>query len=594
MDSEQHEPVTPTPLSEVVLLATLIVVVGLIYGARLGAQPVRGEETRWATGAREMLATGDWVVPRQQGQVFPERPPMTMWMMAMVGYMRGDVDVIAVRLPSVVAIVLTALTIYVYMRHSVSQSAALIGALVFATMGQVLQIGRLGESEALFTLLLSGSLLWWHLGYLRRWPLLVTWTLGFSLAGLAALVKGLQAPVYFVAITVVYLAVRRDWRTLLCWQYVAGAATFFAIVGAWLVPFYLATDWAAVVAIWSGLATDRLYLDGLAQHMVMYPLETFACLLPWSPLLFALTKSETRRVLDDARPVISFVLTALLVTYPTVWLATGARGRYFMPLYPLVAVLNGLLVERCALAPRGSYPRRAWGQFLFLWTTLIAAGGLIVAGQSLLPSDWAAALHQPRWFSIAFALLAAGAVWALWRANKDAGRLTALSAVVTIATIVAIGYVGIIININVARWWDPTETVAQLRRFVPAEETLVSFTPIDHRFAYFYQAPIEQLDWPTRLSDLPPDVDYFCFMRHPGDTAQHRKAGRGRSWTTTPGTLPFAWEEVTTICVERRLRDADQPMVVLGRVVRPLRPVVTDATQPQRKTAQKPAAPPHS
>src|SRR5262249_52462826 len=89
---------------------TLIVVsVSAIYGSRLTTQSLVREETRWASGAREMLATGDWVVPRQQGRVFPERPPMTMWTMAAVGWFRGDVDAIAIRLPSVIAVVLTSL-----------------------------------------------------------------------------------------------------------------------------------------------------------------------------------------------------------------------------------------------------------------------------------------------------------------------------------------------------------------------------------------------------------------------------------------------------------------------------------------------------
>jgi 4-amino-4-deoxy-L-arabinose transferase-like glycosyltransferase len=225
----------------------LIVVVSALYGARLGRQPIVGEESRWATGAREMLATGDWIVPRQQGRVFPERPPMTMWAMAFAGWLRGDVDSIAVRLPSAVAVVLTSLLIYGYARIALSQFAAFAAALVYATMGQVMQIGRLGESEALFALLVSASLLVWHLGYLRGWSPLITWSCGFGTAALAALVKGPQAPVYFVAITAVYLAVRRDWRYLFRWQYAAGAAVFVAIISAWQIPFYLASSYGHVV-----------------------------------------------------------------------------------------------------------------------------------------------------------------------------------------------------------------------------------------------------------------------------------------------------------------------------------------------------------
>src|SRR4051812_32421489 len=57
---------------DLVALTLLAVFVSLVYGARLTVQPLVGEETRWATGAREMLATGDWIVPRQQGHVFAE------------------------------------------------------------------------------------------------------------------------------------------------------------------------------------------------------------------------------------------------------------------------------------------------------------------------------------------------------------------------------------------------------------------------------------------------------------------------------------------------------------------------------------------
>src|SRR3954471_17864735 len=100
-------------LFALVLLAGFV---ALVYGSRLGVQPLFGEETRWATGAREMLATGDWIVPRQQGRVFAERPPMTMWAMAAAGWLRGDVDPIAIRLPSAIAVMLTTSLIFGYTR----------------------------------------------------------------------------------------------------------------------------------------------------------------------------------------------------------------------------------------------------------------------------------------------------------------------------------------------------------------------------------------------------------------------------------------------------------------------------------------------
>ena len=568
-----------------IVLVTLIV--STIYGVRLTRQSLFGEETRWGTGAREMLATGDWIVPRQQGRVFPERPPMTMWMMAIAGWLRGGVDPMAIRLPSAIAVVLTSLLIFGYTRAFGSTVAATVAAIAYATMGQVLQIGRQGESEALFALLVGASLLLWHIGYTRGWRPIAVWSVGFAFAALAALVKGPQAPVYFVAITGVYLAVRRDWRYLFSWQFAAGVAVFALILSAWQIPFYLATDWATVVATWSGLAGDRIRLSGMVEHAITYPIETFACLLPWSPILFALVKRETRALLFDQQPVITFLITALVVAYPTVWLAAGARGRYFMPLYPLVAVLVGLVVERCSSAAIGSYPRRAWHQFLTLWATLIATSGLTIAGASLLMHDPPVRFYQPRLFGAMFAILAAGAVILLWESYRSTSRLRPIIAAFAIAIIAGAGVSGVLVNVNVARWIDPTDEIAELKDRLPPGTNLASFSPVEHRFAYYFGDPIAELDWPRSDADISPSLTYFCFMRQPGDTAESRAAGRGRTWYKTPGTLPVEWEEIASVCVERQVYIGEPPRtVVLGRIVRPLKAAVSDVTVQPKSTAQ--------
>src|SRR5262245_41319559 len=92
----------------------LTALVLVCYFARLETVPVCGEESRWANAAREMIATGDWIVPRQQGDVFPERPPLGSWAMAAVGLARGHVGLVAVRLPSACATLLLCWLIYGY------------------------------------------------------------------------------------------------------------------------------------------------------------------------------------------------------------------------------------------------------------------------------------------------------------------------------------------------------------------------------------------------------------------------------------------------------------------------------------------------
>jgi 4-amino-4-deoxy-L-arabinose transferase-like glycosyltransferase len=573
---------------DAIVVALLITTISLIYGARLSLQPLVGEETRWATGAREMLATGDWIVPRQQGKAFPERPPMTMWAMAAAGWLRGEIDPIAVRLPSVIAVVLTSLLTYSYARVLISQTVAIAAALIYATFGQVLQIGRLGESEAAFALFVSASLLTWHLGYVRNWRPVLVWSAGFALAALAALVKGPQAPVYFGAITGAYLLfMRRDWQYLLSWQTAAGGLVFVAVVAAWQIPFYRATDWSAVVATWAGLAGDRFKFSGVLSHAVTYPAETFVCLLPWSPMLFALIRANRRELLADKWQVVSFLLTAMAIAYPTVWMAAGARGRYFMPLYPVAAILVGMLIERCSAAKLGTSQRRGWNQFVLLWSFIFALAALGLGCIVFLPGDLLQSLYQPRSFCVLLAVVAAGAPAALWANYRRQVILRPLSAVFTIALAAALVVSGIKVNVNAGRWYDATAGAEEFKSLLPAATELVSLTAIDHRFAYYYGSQIDELVWPRAVSDIPPNVDYFCFMRLPGDSAASRQAGRGRTWQSTPGTLPFAWKEVAAASFDRQKDSKLATVVVLGRVVRPLRAEVTDATVPQQSLAKR-------
>jgi 4-amino-4-deoxy-L-arabinose transferase-like glycosyltransferase len=589
-DCEKINATAPTrsAWSDIAAAVLLLAIVSTIYGARLGRLPIVGEESRWGTAAREMLVSGDWIVPRQQGQVFAERPPLTIWAMAVTGFLRGEVDSIAVRLPSVIAVVFTSLLIYGYARGvSLPRFAAWTAALSYATMAQVAQIGRMGESEALFTLFMAASLLMWHLAYMQRWRPLATWSLGFALAAIAALVKGPQAPFYFIAITAVYLLIERDWRFLVSWQAAVGSLAFLAIVAAWQVPFYFATDWQISVAIWTGLTQDRLYLAGLAQHVVTFPLETFVCLLPWSPMLLALASRTTRARLAEHSAVLKYLLINLAVAYPTVWIAAGGRGRYFMPLYPCAALLIGITVDRCSLAALGNYPRRAWHQFLILCGVLIVASGLVFAGVSAMPSQWSQLTYQPRWFGIGYGFATALAGYALWKCYRAGSDRARYAAVTAIAGIVGLATTGLMINVDVGHWNDISAAVEKIKEQLPPNAKLVSLSPIEHRFAFYFGEPIAELDWPSQLSDLPPDVDYFCFMRNPGDTAASRISGRGRSWTTTPGTLPFAWEEVGSIYSEREISGDRPRSVVIGRVVRPLRAEVTDVTVPQATATQQ-------
>jgi 4-amino-4-deoxy-L-arabinose transferase-like glycosyltransferase len=540
----------------------LIALVVAIYFTRLTALPIAGEEGRWGSAAAEMLHTGDWLVLRQQGSIFSEKPPMTAWAMAGVGWLRGGVDDVAVRLPSVVSVLLTSALLYWYARRFLTPLGALASGAAYATMGQVLQIGRMGESEALFTLLTSAALLVWHAGYIaNRRPVLV-WLAGYVLAALACYVKTPQAIVYFVAVTGVYLLWQRSFRWLFGWGHVAGILGFLLTMALWEVPYYIATSWNHTLEPWFGLASDRFGLLKLPAHLVTYPLETFACLLPWSPLLLALGWPQVRRriVASGSAPLYSFSAIALLVTYPSVLFAATANSRYFMPLYPCAALLAGMLVEHGLAATGGSHLRLAWRRFAWGLVAVLVAGMLAAI---VIPS----VREQPWWLLLAAILAAAMTAAMLIRSTLASNRSSGTPAVVSLGVCVAVAYTGLAINVQQSSWNNARPAIQAAKERLPDPTGLVSFGTVDHRFAYLYEGFIPEAAWPIKPEDVPEGVEYFCFNRNPWHRPDRRADGRGRAKWVTLGIMPFEWEEVAVVNVERRIKDGPQPQVVIGRIV---------------------------
>ena len=68
----------------------------------LGSRVLTYHEVCFAQPAREMLATGRWIVPEIAGVVFPDKPPLAHWTVAASMAVFGESE-FAVRLPFALA-----------------------------------------------------------------------------------------------------------------------------------------------------------------------------------------------------------------------------------------------------------------------------------------------------------------------------------------------------------------------------------------------------------------------------------------------------------------------------------------------------------
>jgi hypothetical protein len=431
-------------------------------------------------------------------------------------------------------------------------------------MGQVLQLGRVGETEAVFTFFVSASLLAWHWGYVKQWPEIWIWIAGYGSAALGALAKGPQAPIYFVAGTGMFLILRWEWRRLMSWSHLAGAGVFAGIIACWQIPFLLKLGWPAVKAIWASdtaMRFSEIRFQAVLEHTVTYPLEILACMLPWSLFLLGFFSRKFRSEIKlgettatghgpSPREMVIFLTVCLAVTFPSCWLIPGAHGRYFMPLYPCFAALVGLVVEYCVKSRPESFPHTIWQNSLVAMSLVMAGFALAIVNASWLGFPKVSMLIQQRSFSLIYAVSTLGfAAILLWLRGRADWRW-GYASVIALAVFVGVTYDTVVMNFIVRKNGVTAEQVVQLKEQLANGHQLTSFGPIHHLFAYHFRDPIGLQDWPKDCSAAG-NVDYFCFERNDARP------------------LPFAWEKIAEISCDRDRTPEPEEVVIVGRRLAP-------------------------
>jgi 4-amino-4-deoxy-L-arabinose transferase-like glycosyltransferase len=516
-------------------LALLVLLVVGAYFTRMTALSVRGEESRRGLIAREMLASGDWIVPRCQGIPLFSRPPLQNWLIAAVASARGEVDLVALRFPSDCAVLLTVILIYGYARSMLTRLGALCAAAAYASMGQVVELGRTGETDALFTLFVSGSLLVWHVCHVRGVSPFKTWCLGYLFAALGTLTKGPQAPVYFAGTIATYLLFTRQWRFAFSRAHAAGIGVFALVYGSWQVPFFLQMG---------AEGAGKMYVNDVGHrflgadwplfftHLAEYPFETLICLLPWSGLLVVWCNRRFRQTQGQSQPHALFLTVCLAVAIPTVWLPPDSRPRYLMCLFPCIALLAGIAADRVARTRNTAAWRIVWP--IFVRSAALVMAGIVLAVLVISLGDFQTWLKQPPATAVIYAVTGLAIVALAW---WSPGRQTAVrrcTAVLAIAAFVTLSYDSVLVNAFQGATVDTTGDIAEVKKLIPPGAKLVSIGPTHHLFVYLYNQHVPVIRFPDSPDDAD-DVEYFCFDAH----------------RTAADDLPFSWEPIAEVNCDR-------------------------------------------
>ncbi|WP_435018101.1 ArnT family glycosyltransferase [Tundrisphaera sp. TA3] len=262
-------------------LAALTLGVGLGGSGRLTYH-----EAFVAQAAREMVRGGGLgLVPTIDGRPWLEKPPLSTWMAAGIGWAVGDVTEAAARLPSALAAALMAVGIAVFAARRFGADAGLLAGAVQATTGWTVLRGRLAEADIVLACLIVWVMVAFDRvrepGSGRRW----LWAF-FALLGMTSLAKGLG----FGAVLAGSAAV-----AVLLWDRDRATARRLVDPLGWLLAAVLALAWPVAVVVrhpeawslWTLHVSDRM--AARPEHFIggpwwMYGPSVLGQVLPWTPL----------------------------------------------------------------------------------------------------------------------------------------------------------------------------------------------------------------------------------------------------------------------------------------------------------------------
>ena len=359
----------------VLLLAALTASWGISGGA------MENHECLVSITAREMLQSGEWVMPTCNGELRLEKTPLSYWLVAGLAKITGQVDEFTARLPSVIFAVLSVAAILYFVNQWLTFRIAIISALTWATSLGYIKYAHNARPEMALTFFVMLCFLTFYsaVNEKSRRNQIVYMLVFWVSFGLGMLTKG-PAPLPLVLVPLFfYVAISRQWKVLAKLLPVIGLVIFLAIVLPWPLAVAHRVNWNLV--IWKQHFFDRFFGKFASGN---YPLHfylpfMFSFIAPWFAFVPAALMSPFYRVWGEKRKTMLFLWLWFVANLIFLTISGGKRKHYILPAMPAVAILIGIMMEDMAFVRRAFKEKFAKNFLLYhmVFITVSAVGGMI-------------------------------------------------------------------------------------------------------------------------------------------------------------------------------------------------------------------------
>jgi hypothetical protein len=471
----------------IVLVSGLLLLSAITASWTLSAGTLDNHECFVSVTAREMLSSGDWVMPTFNGERRLEKTPLCYWLVAALAKITGKVDEFTARLPSAAFAVLSVCAIIYFVERWLSLRTAIMCAAVWATSLGYVRYAHDARPEMSLTFFVVVCFLSFYSALTaqsrkRQIAYMVVFWVSFGLGNLA---KG-PVPIPLVGVPLFfYVAIFRQWKKLPKLLPIVGVIVFLAIVLPWPLVIAHKVNWDLVV--WKHHFVDRLfgkYASG-NKSLYYYLPEMFMFIAPWVAFLPMAVAAPFYRVWDKKQPVMLFLWIWFVVGVAFLTVSGGKRQHYIMPIMPAMAILIGIFLEDMIFEPRAFTAGQVKGILkAHLAAAFLLAAGLVVYGVGWWRQFLPAAL-------VTACVIVAGAVvvGVLFVRNRPGFACGCIFA--GLAVVIMIVFAGFI---NPLDYNEPSRHFSTaVAQTVPPTDKLIAYRIVSGRFVHYFGRPVPEV-----------------------------------------------------------------------------------------------------
>lgn len=490
---------TPAPWtpSQKLFLLLLLLATGTLTFVHLGSyQTLSPHEVYLAQSSREMLQTGDWLLPRFGGLPQLNKPPWGYWLAAVMGLLTGEINEWTARLPSAFSAILLVLFMGYWAYRWYGRSAGLGAALIQATSVYHLFYGREATVDMNQCLVMMTAL------FLAvdepssetRYRSWARWLTFWILLGIAWLQKLIFGPILVLMPVVLFRLVQGEIRRLIKPVHIVGILLAAAIALPW--TFYFVSACPEVADLWRLETVGRVMGEMDRQPWWFFLGILNWMILPWGPLVLANFPHLIRTAWSGGSR------ERFLLIWPASYLvllsfSSNKHPNYLLPALPAFSLIGGPALVGMIRWLR-AFSQKPWSLPSCLFFQLLAALGGGGAAYVFLRVF-------PKVGSLAFAsglLLTPLGMLGVWYLCK--GRLQHAGAALLAVYVAGFGVY--------AAWLQPSldskkaanDFARRLHEHLPQGREVCAFALNKHAACFYVQGPVERVEEPlfvkSRLS----------------------------------------------------------------------------------------------